>query len=246
MIRAFFAIAFAVLYLIIGIPVLFAEWLIKKINKPAADMSSLRMVQWAFRVIYTICGVKLTVIGKENVPTDKAVLYVSNHRSYFDIIISYSLCPNLTGYISKDTIEKVPLLSIWMKRLYCLFLNRDDIRSSSKTIIQAIGYIKQGISICIFPEGTRNTGDRLLPFKEGSLKIADKTGCPIIPIAISHTAEICKGQKRSVTPTNVVLEYGKPICPNDLTKEERRFLGAYTQNIIQEMLDKNESIPVKL
>ena len=64
------------------------------------------MVQWAFRVIYRICGVKLTIIGQENVPKDTPVLYVANHNSYFDIIITYALCENLTGYIAKDSLEK--------------------------------------------------------------------------------------------------------------------------------------------
>ena len=80
MIRAILALLFAVLYLILGIPVLFVEWIIRKCNRPAADISSLRMVQWAFRVIMFICGVKLTVIGEENVPKDVPVLYIGIHR----------------------------------------------------------------------------------------------------------------------------------------------------------------------
>ena len=163
MIRTIFAVLFAVVYLICGIPVLGIEWIIGKFNKEKMDVSSLRMVQWALGTIGKICGVKLTVIGKENIPKDQAVLYVCNHRSYFDIILGYSIMPGLTGYISKDDLEKVPLLNIWMRRLYCLFLNRTDMKQGLKTILKAIEYIKQGVSICIFPEGTRNRGE------EGSL-----------------------------------------------------------------------------
>lgn len=63
-----------------------------------------------------------------------------------------------------------------MKYVYCLFLDREDPKQGMKTILQAIDYVKSGISICIFPEGTRNTGEELslLPFKEGSFKIAEK------------------------------------------------------------------------
>ena len=136
MLRTICAIGFAVLYLILGIPVLGIEYLIGKKNPHLRDISSLRLVQWAFRVINRICGVRLTVIGHENVPADQAVLYVANHNSYFDIIITYALCPGLTGYISKDTLGKVPLLNIWMSRLYCLFMNRDDMKQSLKVILQ--------------------------------------------------------------------------------------------------------------
>lgn len=242
MIRFILAVGFAVLYLILGIPVLGIEYLIGKKNPRKRDISSLRLVQWAFRVIDRICGVKLTIIGHENVPKDEAVLYVANHNSYFDIIISYSLCPDLTGYIAKDTIEKVPLLNIWMRRLYCLFMKRDDMKQSLKVILQGIEYIKKGISICIFPEGTRGDSEELNTFKEGSMKIAEKTGCPIIPIAISNSRAIINGHIPFVKPSHVILEYGKPIYPKELPKEERKSLGRLTQNIIQEMLDKNKAL----
>lgn len=79
-----------------------------------------------------------------------------------------------------------------MKNLYCLFLDRDNMREGLKTILQAIDYVKNGISICIFPEGTRNNGEELsmLPFRDGALKIAEKTGCAIIPISMNNTADI--------------------------------------------------------
>lgn len=242
MLRFIFAVSFAALYLILGIPLLGIEYLIGKKNPRKRDISSLRMVQWAFRVIYKICGVKLTVIGYENVPKDQAVLYVANHNSYFDIIISYSLCPDLTGYIAKDDVKKIPLLGAWMERLYCLFMNRDDMKQSLKIILQGIEYIKKGISICIFPEGTRGKTDEMIPFKEGSMKIAEKTGCPIIPIAISNTRSIVIDHIPHVKPAHVVLEYGKPIYPKELPKEERKALGRVTQNVIQEMLDKNKAL----
>ena len=241
MLRTILAVLFAVCYLILGIPVLFVEWLIGKKNPHLRDISSLRMVQWAFRVIYRICGVKLTIIGQENVPKDTPVLYVANHNSYFDIIITYALCENLTGYIAKDSLEKVPLLNIWMKRLYCLFLKRDDMKASLKTILQAIEYVKQGVSICIFPEGTRGDSDEMTPFKEGSLKIAEKAGCPIIPMAITHTRDIIKDHIPFVKPTHVTIQYGTPVYPNELPKEEKRALGRDTQNIIQEMLDHEKA-----
>ena len=77
MLRAILALLFAILYLIIGIPVLFVEWIIGKFNRQAADISQLRMVQWAFRVILFICGTRLTIIGEENVPKDQPVLYIA-------------------------------------------------------------------------------------------------------------------------------------------------------------------------
>ena len=161
---------------------------------------------------------------------DEAVLYIGNHKSYFDIIITYARCPGLTGYVAKNDMAKVPLLSLWMKRLYCLFINRDDVKEALKTILAGIDHIKNGISMCIFPEGTRNkTDDLMLPFKEGSFKMAEKTGCAIVPMAITGSADILENHFPKVKATHVILEYGKPIYPNELDKETKKKIGAHCQ-----------------
>lgn len=243
MIRFIFAATFLVLFLLFSYILFFVEWIIGKIDKRAKDYSSLRIVQWGFRAILWIGGVKITVKGRENIP-DEAALFVGNHRSFFDILIMYVQCKRLTGFVAKDAIEKVPSLRVWMRYLYCLFLDRKDPRAGMKTILQAIEYIKQGVSICIFPEGTRNSGEELstLPFKEGSFKIATKTGCPIIPVSINNSAEIFENHIPKIKKTHVILEYGTPIYPNELPKEELKFIGAKCQKIIEDTIKANASL----
>lgn len=243
MIRFIIAATFLVLFLLISYILFFVEWIVGKINPKAKDYSSLRIVQWGFRMILWIGGVKLTVIGEENI-LDEAALYVGNHRSFFDILILYIRFNRLTGFIAKDSIEKIPSLRVWMRYLYCLFLKRDDMKQGMKIILQAIDYVKQGISICVFPEGTRNKGEELsvLPFKEGTFKIALKTGCPIVPISINNTAEIFENHLPKMKKAHVVVEYGKPIYPKDLDREEQRHIGATCRRIIEETIKKNSSL----
>ena len=243
MIRITFVFLFLILFLILGIPVLGIEWLIGRFSKNTMDYSSLRIVQWGFNTILKITGVEITVIGEENVP-DEPVLFIGNHRSYFDILITYARCKRLTGYIAKKEMLSIPLLSTWMKRLYCLFLDRSNPKEGLKTILQAIDYIKQCISICIFPEGTRNKGEELslLPFHNGSFKIADKTGCAIIPMSINNTADIFESHFPRIKKTHVILEYGTPIYPKELDKETKKHIGEYCSNIIQETINKNQAL----
>lgn len=243
MIRFIFVASTVILFLILFSPVLVAEWIIGKWNKEKKDYSSLRIVQNAFKLILKMTGVKVTVIGEENVP-DEAVLFIGNHRSFFDILLTYSRCKRLTGYVAKKEMEKIPLLSTWMRFVYCLFLDRDNPKEGLKTILKAIDYIKKGISICIFPEGTRNTGEELsmLPFKEGAFKIATKTGCPIIPISMNNTSDIFENHMPRIKKVHVVLEYGTPIYPNELAPEDKKHIGAYCQNIIQETIHKNAEL----
>lgn len=231
------------LYLILGIPVLGIEWLIGKFNKKSEDYQCLRMVQTAFRLMLKVAGTKITVIGEENIP-DEAVLFIGNHRSYFDILLTYSRCKRLTGYVAKKEMLRYPLLRTWMKRLYCLFLDRDNPKEGLKTILQAIDYVKHGVSICIFPEGTRNKGEELslLPFHAGSFKIAEKTGCPIIPISMNNTISIFEKQFPRIRKTHVIIEYGKPIYPNELDKETRKHISNHCMQIIQETINKNQAL----
>ena len=232
-------------YLILSIPLLIIEWIIGKFNPHAKDISSLRIIQTVFRFILWLTGVKVTVIGEENVPKDQPVLYIGNHRSFFDILLTYTRCPGLTGYIAKAEMEKIPLLSNWMRYLHCLFLDRKDIKKGLQTIKEGIEKIKSGISICIFPEGTRNRSEsdlELMEFHEGSFKLATRTGCPIIPIALNNTISIFEKQFPKIRKTHVVIEYCKPIYPAELSKEDKKFIGKYTQNIILEALKKNESL----
>lgn len=243
MIRLIFAAIFVVLFLLLSYPIFLVEWIVGKINKNAKDYSCLRIVQWAARIVLWISGTKMTVIGKENIP-DETTLFVANHRSFFDILVLYVQCERLTGFVAKDSLNKIPSFRVWMRLLYCLFLDRKDIKQGMKVILQAIEYVKQGISICIFPEGTRNTGEELsmLPFKEGSFKIALKTGCPIVPVAINNTAAVFENHLPWLKKTHVIVEYGKPIYPNELTKEDQKGIGATCQQMILETIQKNAAL----
>lgn len=243
MIRFILGATFLAFYLVFGHIVLGLLWLYAKINKPNADLLTLRFVQWGFGVILSCSGVKTTVIGEENIP-DEPVLYIGNHRSYFDIPLLYTRCKRLTGFVSKKEMLKFPLLPNYMRRVYCLFLDRENPREGLKTILQAIEYVKQGVSITIFPEGTRNDGEELsmLPFHEGSFKIATKTGCAIIPVSINNSVDLFENHVPRLKPAHVIIEYGKPIYPKDLDKETSKHIGAYVQNIIQETINKNHSL----
>lgn len=242
MLRFILVASFVILFLILSIPLMLIEWIIGKFNMDLKNRSSLAIVNWAFRCVIFLAGTKVIALGEENIPKDTAVLYVGNHRSYFDIVLTYVRVLRPTGYIAKKEMEKIPLLSIWMKNLHCLFLDRDNIKEGMKTILTAIEKVKSGISICIFPEGTRNkTPDTFLPFHEGSFKIAEKAGVPIIPMTIVNSAGVFEDQLPKIRRTTVVIEYGKPIYINELPKEERKFIGAKVKSIIEETYFKNKA-----
>ncbi len=243
MIRLILVLLFVVLFLIVSLPIQLAEYIIGKYNPDVKDRSSLSIVKWAFRVVLFLSGTTVTVIGEENVPKDEPVLYIGNHRSYFDILITYIRVPRLTGYMSKIEILRIPSLNTWMKYLHCVFLDRSDIKAGMQSILTAIEKIKSGISICIFPEGTRNrVNDTFLEFHNGSFKVAEKTGCAIIPMSINNAGQIFEDHIPWIRKTHVVLEYCKPIYMNELDRNEKRHIGALVQDVIKEAYFRNKEL----
>ncbi|MGC6177671.1 lysophospholipid acyltransferase family protein [Lacrimispora sp. 38-1] len=249
MIRFILVAATVIIYLILSIPVLIAESLIGKNNRRHRDEQSISKVRWIFKIILFFAGVKITVKGKEKIPKNEAVLYVGNHRSYFDILVGYTTVPGLIGFVAKKEMEKIPLLSTWMKYVNCLFLDRQNLKEGLKTILLGIEQVKSGISVWIFPEGTRNSNEdirKLLPFKEGSLKIAEKSGCPVVPVAITGTAEVFEKHLPFIRSSKVTIEFGEPFRVKELEPEFKKFPGAYVKKQIEDMLEAELSHQGKL
>ena len=238
---AFFLIAFLILS---AIPLLIGEYLIYKNDEKKQQEYCLKVAQAMFRMLLRLTGSKITVKGRERIP-EGAVLYVGNHRSYFDILVGYTMVPGLTGFVAKKEMETWPILSDWMRNVNCLFLNRKDIKEGLKTILEGIEKVKSGVSIWIFPEGTRCQEKdplKMLPFKEGSMKIAEKSGCPVIPVAITGTRDIWENHLPFIRPSKITIEFGEPIYIKELPLADRKHLVALAQNRILEMLEKEQKI----
>ena len=245
MLRTAAAVLFVVIYLIESLPLMLVLYLVGRVKPKTAELIMLRIVQRAFRVVTAIAGTDVTVLGAEKIPGDEPVLYVGNHQSFFDIVIGYSRVPGITGFVAKDNLKKVPLLNLNMMFLHCLFLDREDIRQGLETIKTAISYVKDDArSIFIFPEGTRNKGPELplMDFHRGSFKIAQRTGCRIVPVSFNNTAEILERHFPKLRRAKVVVEFGDPVLYRDLTREEQKQIDVYFCGVLTEMVRKNQEL----
>ena len=126
MIRAILAMVWAVLFLIVSMPVHLIYLLIGRFSTARRDRFMQAWVKAGFRVVLFLCGVRVTVKGKENIPKDRACVYYANHRSIFDVIAAYTCLPAPTGVLAKQELGRIPLLNIMMKDIYCLFLDRSS------------------------------------------------------------------------------------------------------------------------
>ncbi|MBP5225689.1 MAG: 1-acyl-sn-glycerol-3-phosphate acyltransferase [Lachnospiraceae bacterium] len=186
-------------------------------------------------------GCKVVATGVENVPDDETVLYVLNHRSYFDIFIVYTFFREPTGFVAKEELKYLPCIAWYMKMAYCLFLDRKNLRKGYETIQKGIGYLNEGVSMAIFPEGTRNkdhadkTG--LLEFHGGSFKLAQRSGVRIIPVTLYNTDAVFEAHVPRLTPVTVKVDFGAPITIGDLPKEDQKHLAEYVKGMMQNTLN---------
>ncbi len=228
---------------ILSIPLLLMECVIRKIDQKTAAAFALRVVRIAFHFGMFLSGCQKEVIGIENIPADTPVMFAANHRSFYDIILAYAVLASAgvqAAFVSKIELKRVPMIAQWMYFLNCLFMDRGDMKQNMGVILNAIALIKEGYSIYIAPEGTRNATDTLLPFKEGSMKIATKTNAPIVPVCIKNTENILENHLPWVRGGHISIEFGKPVYMDTLEKEEKKHIGSHIQQMVQEMYDKKE------
>ena len=185
-----------------------------------------------------LARVKVEIIGKEKIPTDSRFLYVANHRSAFDpLIVRAYLSKYKVNFISKPQNFDPPFLKQFMIRLKFLSIDRNNTRSSLKTILKAVEYLKNDEgSMGVYPEGMRSFSGELLPFHDGVFKIAIKAKVPVVVASMVGQEMIKKNFpfKRTVVRFEIldVLPVEEKVSSHELAEKAR--------TLIQNKLDENK------
>lgn len=165
------------------------------------------------RLIDRVCRVRVTVSG-EALPEEPFVL-ISNHRSMFDPIVCLEAFARQTVvYISKPENFQIPLVGPVIRRCGFLAIDREDPRKAMGTIHQAVKLLTEtGVSVAVYPEGTRSLTGELLPFHNGVLKIAQKAKVPVAVVTVSGTEQISK--RVPLRRTEVAVRVAGVIPPEE-------------------------------
>ncbi len=233
-----FYIRFA-LHLLTTIPTSFHYWRLGRAGQFAKQQEYLyaAVKDWGHYLVETT-GSQVEVVGLEHIP-EGACLIISNHQSNFDIPILGGYLNKPVGFIAKKELGKVPIISTWMKRIHCIFIDRENSRQAVKALSEAIASLKAGNSLIIFPEGTRSKGDQMGVFKKGSLRIAEKSGVPIVPITIDGSHRILEGNNNRIRPAKVRVIIDEPIYMERLDDEQKAILLDTIKAQIQKNLDQS-------
>lgn len=184
------------------------------------------------RLLCQLNGVKVEIIGRENILTDRPQIFVSNHQGYFDIFALSGYLPVQIRWVAKSSLFKLPFMGWAMSASGYIPVVRDDRKKAYEAFNKTIEKIKEGSSIIIFPEGTRSEDGEIGPFKKGSNLIASRSKSPMVPITIIGSGDIIKKGSARITPGSVQIIISPPVEPSNDKKENEAVLESIRETII--------------
>lgn len=184
--------------------------------------------------------IRVHVTGMEKVPTDAKVLFVSNHRSNFDPIITWHVFRKWkVAFISKASNFKIPFFGRIIRRCCFMAIDRENPRKAIATINQAAKLLReQEVSVGVYPEGTRSKNGELLPFHNGVFKIAQKAEASIVVLCITGTEKIY--QRTPFQRTDVYLDVLEVFPAQGIKETKTEMIGAAVRRLIEIHAEKED------
>ncbi len=199
---------------------------------------------WA-KIGLSIVGAKVSVEGLENIDLDRLYIIMSNHESSVDIptlLISLPIELKMS-FLAKKSLFSVPFLGGGMKALGFIPVDRKD-RSSAKGMFgRTLEGIQQGRSPLVFPEATRTKDGRLLPLQRGGFLLAIKSGLQILPVGLEGPRIMMPDGSIMLTPTDIVVRFGKPIDASEYGVSRRQELTAHFRDELNRLRGSRGHLP---
>ncbi len=163
----------------------------------------------------------LTVEGRENLPpAHEGAVVMLNHQSMIDILVAWMVLPTGPRFVAKKALSYVPVIGLFMWAMGMVPIDRKNRHAAIKALRKAQDVVKKGRILACFPEGTRTHDGRVAPFKKGVFVVAQKTGAPIVPIALHGCATLVPRTGWRPRPASVRAKVGKPIDATGLSRDE--------------------------
>ena len=194
---------------------------------------------WA-RSILVGSRVHVRVNGLSNIEPDKSYVYMANHQSNFDIPVLLGYLPVQFRWLAKAELFKIPVFGRAMRGAGYVKIDRFNQESAFDSISEAAQKMKDGVSVMIFPEGTRSKDGRIKSFKKGGFVMAVDAGVPIVPIIIRGTWSIMAKSSLRINRGDVEMEIAKPIDTIGYSRETKDELMDKVRTVICQKFDAAE------
>ncbi len=186
---------------------------------------------WA-KGILKVAGVTVTVHGAEKLNPQQPYIYISNHQSAFDILAHVVSIPGTMRFIAKQELFRIPVFAQGMRTVGMIPIDRGNSEKARESLNKAIAILKNGVSVIIYPEGTRSQTGQIKPFKKGGFILALKSGLPIVPTVISGSVNILKKKSFRVNRGDIHVYFLDPVDVSEFSFEKRNKLVKRVRDMI--------------
>jgi 1-acyl-sn-glycerol-3-phosphate acyltransferase len=189
--------------------------------------------------ILLAAGVKLEIFGLEKINRNRSYIFIGNHQSHFDVLSVFSAIPFTVRFMAKKELYRIPIFGWALAATGTIKIDRANRQRAIASMNDALDRISNGVSVVVFPEGTRSDDGEIQPFKKGGFVLAIRGGIPIIPISVSGSRFILRKHSRNVTSGRIKMVFGDPIDTSKYSYQQREELSDFTRNVIIENYDSH-------
>jgi 1-acyl-sn-glycerol-3-phosphate acyltransferase len=212
--------------LVLGVVVIVLSFFIRSGN-PMHRIARL----WG-KSILVVSRIKVSVKGMSGIDPMSPYIYMANHQSNFDIPVLLGHLKVQFRWLAKMELFKIPVFGRAMRKAGYISIDRHHRESAFNSLKVAASKIKSGVSVLIFPEGTRSRDGKIRPFKKGGFVMAIDSGIPIVPVIITGTRAIMPKGRIRVCPGHVSMVIHKPIETSTYTRETKKALMEKVRRVI--------------
>jgi len=187
------------------------------------------------RLILKTASCPLHVEGLDKIDTSRPFIYAANHSSALDIPALYAGLPFQFRIMAKRELFRLPFLGWHLKRSGQISIERENARSSMRSLATAANILRAGMPLVVFPEGGRSTDGVILPFLGGMFYVAIKAGVPIVPVALVGTLQALPMNHYIIKPTPFRLIVGEPISTEGYTPRDMERLSSKVKKELEDL-----------
>lgn len=195
------------------------------------------------RCVCTLWFIRVKVVGRENIDPKTSYVFVANHQGALDIWTIYGYLNHNFKWLMKKSLEKVPFVGIACKYAGHVFVDDANPRGVRDTIAEAEERLKDGMSVVIFPEGSRTWDGKLSPFKRGAFMLAGEFKLPVVPVTIDGAYRCMPRTTYNARPGTIIMTIHKPIYPGPRGFNTRRLMQQAREDIESALPEEYRDAP---
>lgn len=221
--------------LVLGLLVMFLSIFVRSGNP-------MHKIAWLWgRSILIVSRIKVSVKGLSKIDQSRSYIFMSNHQSNFDIPVMLGHLKVQFRWLAKIELFRIPIFGHAMRKAGYISIDRNNRESAFESLKLAARKIKNGVSVLIFPEGTRSLDGKVRPFKKGGFVLAIDAGVPIVPIVLTGTRSIMTKGSFRINPGNVSMIVCQPIQTSVYTRKTKEALMEKVRSVICDCLENFET-----